>query len=153
MTVIQTVDVAVPVSTAYNQWTQLEEFPQFMAGVEEVQQLDDTHSRWRTKVLGAEREFDTRITEQIPDERIAWTTTHGETDQAGVVTFHRLDEDHTRVTVQMDIGEGGLLEKLGVATGVVDRQVSNDLDRFKNFIEERGNATGAWRGSVDRPKP
>lgn len=153
MTVVQTVDVAVPVSTAYNQWTQLEEFPQFMQGVEEVQQIDDTHSRWRTKVLGAEREFDTRITEQIPDERIAWTTTHGDTDQAGVVTFHRLDEDHTRVTVQMDIGENGLLEKLGVATGVVGRQVSNDLDRFKAFIEERGSATGAWRGSVDRPTP
>ena len=153
MTVVQTVDVAVPVSTAYNQWTQLEEFPEFMHGVESVEQIDDTHSRWKTKVLGAQRDFDTRITEQIPDERIAWTTTHGDTDQAGVVTFHRLDEGHTRVTVQMDIGKDGLLEKLGVATGVVDRQVSNDLGRFKEFIEQRDGATGAWRGSVDRPKP
>ena len=153
MTVVQTVDVAVPVSTAYNQWTQLEEFPQFMQGVQAVEQVDDTHSRWSTNVLGAHREFETRITEQIPDERIAWTTTHGETDQAGVVTFHRIDPDHTRVTVQMDVTNEGLLEKLGVAMGVVDRQIANDLGRFKEFIEERGAATGAWRGSVDRPKP
>ena len=94
MTVVQTVDVAVPVSTAYNQWTQLEEFPQFMQGVESVEQIDDTHSRWHTNVMGARREFETRITEQIPDERIAWTTTHGDTDQAGVVTVHRRDPDH-----------------------------------------------------------
>lgn len=153
MTLVKTVDVAVPVSTAYNQWTQLEEFPQFMQGVESVQQIDDTRSLWKTSILGAEREFETRITEQIPDERIAWTTTHGETDQAGVVTFHRLDADRTRVTVQMDVGKDGMLEKLGLATGVVDRQIGNDLGRFKEFVEERGAATGAWRGTIDRPKP
>lgn len=153
MTLLKTVDVAVPVSTAYNQWTQLEEFPQFMQGVESVMQIDDTHSRWKTKVMGAEREFDTRITEQIPDERIAWTTTHGETEQAGVVTFHRLDADLTRVAVQMDIEPDGLLEKLGLATGVVGHRVEGDLERFKNFIEQRGSETGAWRGEIDRPKP
>jgi uncharacterized membrane protein len=153
MTLLKTVDVAVPVSTAYNQWTQLEEFPQFMEGVESVEQIDDTHSRWKTKVLGAEREFDTRITEQIPDERIAWTTTHGETEQAGVVTFHRLDADLTRVAVQMDIEPDGLLEKLGLATGVIGHRVEGDLQRFKDFLEQRGSETGAWRGEIDRPKP
>ncbi|GAA0621668.1 SRPBCC family protein [Sporichthya brevicatena] len=152
MTLLKTVDVAVPVSTAYNQWTQLEEFPRFMDGVESVQQIDDTRSRWKTNVMGAEREFETRITEQIPDERIAWTTTNGETEQAGVVTFHRLDEAQTRLTLQMDI-EGGMLEKLGLATGVIGRQIDGDLGRFKEFIEQRGAETGGWRGEVERPKP
>ncbi|HUR74828.1 MAG TPA: SRPBCC family protein [Sporichthya sp.] len=151
MTVIQTVDVAVPVSTAYNQWTQLEEFPQFMQAVQSVTQVDDTTSVWKTKVLGAERDFETKITEQIPDERIAWTTTHGDTQQAGVVTFHRLEAEKTRVTVQMDIENGSLLEKLGVAAGIVDAQVGNDLENFRDFLEKRGNETGAWRGEVDRP--
>lgn len=153
MTLVKTVDVAVPVSTAYNQWTQLEEFPQFMQGVDSVLQIDDTRSRWKTSILGAEREFETKITEQIPDERIAWTTTHGETEQAGVVTFHRLDESTTRVSVQMDVEPDGMLEKLGLATGLVGQRVSGDLDRFKEFIEQRGSETGAWRGEVDRPKP
>ncbi len=152
MTVIQTVDVAVPVSTAYNQWTQLEEFPKFMQAVESVTQVDDTTSVWKTKVLGAERDFETKITEQIPDERIAWTTTHGDTEQAGVVTFHRLEAEKTRVTVQMDIENGSLLEKLGVATGIVDAQVGNDLENFRDFLEKRGRETGAWRGEVDAPK-
>ncbi len=153
MTIIKTVDVAVPVSAAYNQWTQLEEFPQFMDGVESVQQIDETHSVWKTKVMGAEREFETKITEQIPDERIAWTTTHGETEQAGVVTFHRLDSDQTRVTVQMDIEPDGMLEKLGLATGIIGQRVNGDLGRFKEFLEQRGTETGAWRGEVDRPQP
>lgn len=153
MTVLQTIDVDVPVTTAYNQWTQLEEFPTFMHGVEEVHQTDETHSTWKVKVLGVQREFETRITEQIPDERIAWTTTHGDTEQAGVVTFHRLDEATTRLTVQMDVEDGGMLAKLGTATGVVGKQIDNDLSRFKEFIEQRGAETGQWRGSVDRPKP
>lgn len=153
MTVVKTVDVAVPVSTAYNQWTQLEEFPQFMQGVDSVEQIDDVRSRWTTSILGAQREFETKITEQIPDERIAWTTTHGESEQAGVVTFHRLDESTTRVAVQMDIEPDGLLEKLGLATGIIGQRVSGDLDRFKEFIEQRGSETGAWRGVVDRPQP
>ena len=153
MTLVKTVDVAVPVSTAYNQWTQLEEFPQFMQGVDSVEQIDDVRSRWTTSILGAQREFETKITEQIPDERIAWTTTHGESEQAGVVTFHRLDESTTRVAVQMDIEPDGLLEKLGLATGIIGQRVSGDLDRFKEFIEQRGSETGAWRGEVDRPQP
>ena len=152
-TIERGIEVEVPVRTAYNQWTQFEEFPSFMDGVEEVRQLDDTHLHWRVSHQGHEVEFDTEITEQIPDERIAWTTTHGETGQAGVVTFHRLEADKTRVTVQMDIEPDGLLEKLGLATGVIGQQINNDLGRFKEFIEQRGAETGAWRGEVDRPQP
>lgn len=153
MSQVQTIDVAVPITTAYNQWTQLEEFPQFMSSVQSVLQTDDVHSRWKVKVLGVEREFDTRITEQIPDERIAWTTTHGDAEQAGVVTFHRLAENETRVAVQMDVESGGLLETLGAKTGIVGQRIKSDLGRFKEFVEARGNETGAWRGTVDRPQP
>lgn len=153
MSQVQTIDVAVPITTAYNQWTQLEEFPKFMDGVESVQQTDDVHSHWKVTVLGVEREFDTRITEQIPDERIAWTTTHGDTEQAGVVTFHRIAENETRVAVQMDIESGGMLETLGAKTGIVGHRIKSDLGRFKEFIEARGTETGAWRGDVDRPQP
>jgi uncharacterized membrane protein len=150
-TVTEFVDVNVPVRNAYNQWTQFEEFPQFMDGVREVRQLDETHTHWRTKIAGVEREFDAEITEQLPDERVAWKATEGE-KQAGVVTFHRLDEDTTRVTVQMDFDPQDLVEKTGAALGVVDRRVKSDLARFKEFIERRGGVeTGAWRGQIDRP--
>ena len=151
--VTKSVDVAVPVRTAYNQWTQFEEFPRFMEGVSEVRQLSDTMTHWKTEIGGVKREFDARITEQLPDERVAWTSTEG-TRQSGVVTFHRLDEGHTRVTAQMDFEPDGLLEQAGDKLGVVDRRVKGDLDRFTEFIEGRGgNDTGAWRGSVDRPQP
>jgi uncharacterized membrane protein len=149
--VTESVDVNVPVRTAYNQWTQFEEFPQFMDGVREVRQLDDRHTHWRTAIGGVEREFDAEITEQRPDERVAWKSTDGE-QQAGVVTFHRLDDDHTRVTVQMDFAPQGLVEKAGAKVGAVDHRVKGDLRRFKEFIEgRRGVETGAWRGNVDRP--
>jgi uncharacterized membrane protein len=146
--VTKSVDVDVPVSTAYNQWTQFESFPHFMDGVESITQTDDTHSHWVTKVGGVEREFDTEITEQHPDERVAWKSTDGKT-QAGVVTFHRLDENTTRVTVQLDWQPEGMVEKVGAAVGVDDHQVKADLDRFKKFIEERGTESGAWRGDVE----
>jgi uncharacterized membrane protein len=150
-TVTESVDVNVPVRNAYNQWTQFEEFPRFMDGVQEVRQLDETHMHWRTKIGGVEREFEAEITEQLPDERVAWKATEGE-KQAGVVTFHRLDDDTTRVTVQMDFDPQDLVEKAGAALGVVDRRVRGDLERFKEFIERRGGVeTGAWRGQVDRP--
>jgi uncharacterized membrane protein len=150
-TVTESVDVNVPVRSAYNQWTQFEEFPRFMDGVQEVRQLDATHTHWKTKIGGVEREFDAEITEQLPDERVAWKATGGE-QQAGVVTFHRLDEGVTRVTVQMDFDPQDFVEKAGAALGVVDRKVKGDLARFKEFIEQRGGAeTGAWRGQVDRP--
>ena len=151
--VTKSVDVAVPVRTAYNQWTQFEEFPRFMEGVQEVRQLSDTMTHWRTEIGGVKREFDAEITEQLPDERVAWTSTEG-TRQAGVVTFHRLDADHTRVTAQIEFEPDGVVEKAGDLLGVIDRRVKGDMDRFKEFIEGRGGVeTGAWRGEVDRPQP
>jgi uncharacterized membrane protein len=149
-TVTQSVDVDVPVSTAYNQWTQFESFPKFMSGVEQITQLDPTHTHWKTKIDGAEREFDAEITEQHPDERVAWKSTDG-TTHAGVVTFHRLGDAQTRVTAQIDWQPEGMVEKLGAAVGVDDRQVKADLQRFKKFIEQQGSETGAWRGDVQRP--
>ncbi|GIE92750.1 SRPBCC family protein [Paractinoplanes rishiriensis] len=150
-TVTESVDVDVPVRAAYNQWTQFEEFPRFMDGVEEVRQLDNTHTHWKTKIGGVSREFDAEITEQLPDERVAWKSTDGE-NQAGVVTFHRLDDDHTRVTVQMDFHPHDLVETAGDKLGFVDRKVKGDLRRFKEFIEKRGGVeTDAWRGQIDRP--
>ncbi|GAB3589191.1 SRPBCC family protein [Angustibacter peucedani] len=142
------VDVDVPVTTAYNQWTQFESFPNFMGGVERITQTDATHSHWVTKIAGVEREFDTEITEQHPDERVAWKSTDG-TTHAGVVTFHRLDDTHCRVTVQIDWEPEGAVEKAGAVVGADDRQISADLKRFKEFIEGRGAAEGAWRGDVD----
>jgi len=139
------------VRTAYNQWTQFEDFPQFMDGVNEIRQLDATHTHWKTEVGGVKREFDAEITEQLPDERVAWKSTEGE-QQAGVVTFHRLDDTHTRVTVQMDYEPQGLVEKAGSAIGAVGHRVKGDLRRFKDYIEQRGGVeSGAWRGQIDRP--
>jgi membrane protein len=151
-TVIESIDVAVPVRTAYNQWTQFEDFPKFMDGVEEIRQVTPEMTHWKVKVAGVEREFDARITEQHPDERVAWTTLDGP-KHAGVVTFHRLDESHTRVTVQMDIDPEGVVETVGDKAGVIDRRVKGDVKRFKEFIENRDVETGAWRGDVERPQP
>jgi uncharacterized membrane protein len=149
--VTESVDVDVPVRTAYNQWTQFEEFPRFMDGVHEIHQLDATHTHWKTEIGGVKREFDAEITEQLPDERVAWKSVEG-SRQAGVVTFHRLDDTHTRVTVQMDLEPHGVVEKAGVALGAVDHRVKGDLRRFKDYIEHRGGVeTGAWRGQIDRP--
>ena len=147
----ESVDVDVPIRVAYDQWTQFESFPQFMGGVERITQLDDTHTHWVTKIGGVEREFDAEITEQHPEERIAWTSTTGEAKHAGVVTFHRLDENKTRVMIQIDWEPEGLVEKVGAAVGVDDHQVKADAKRFKEFIESRGTETGAWRGDVERP--
>ena len=147
-TVEESIDVNVPVRTAYNQWTQFEQFPQFMEGVEEIRQLDDTHTHWRTKIAGVEREFDAEITEQHPDHRVAWRSTGG-TDNAGVVTFHRLDDATTRVMVQLDTEPEGIVEQAGDKLGLVKRRVKGDLDRFKELIEARGTESGAWRGEVE----
>jgi uncharacterized membrane protein len=145
--VTESVDVKVPVSTAYNQWTQFEEFPQFMGGVESVRQIDDTHLRWAAEIGGKREEWDAEITEQHPDERVAWKATGGK-GNAGVVTFHRLGDDETRVTVQLDWQPEGALENIGTALGLDDRQVKQDLERFKELIESRGQESGAWRGDV-----
>ena len=147
-TVEQSIDIEVPVRAAYDQWTQFEEFPQFMEGVEEVRQLADDKLHWKTRIAGVEREFDAKITEQHPDERIAWTTLDGPS-QAGVVTFHKLDPGTTRVMLQMEFEPEGLVEQAGDKLGVVRARVKGDLDRFKSFIEQRGTETGAWRGNIE----
>ncbi|MFF7392014.1 SRPBCC family protein [Streptomyces scabiei] len=144
----ESVEVQVPVRTAYNQWTQFETFPEFMSGVERIEQRSDTLTHWVTKVDGVRREFDAEITEQIPDERVAWTTVSGEARQAGVVTFHHLAEGRTKVMLQMEFQPEGTTEKVADKLGVVKRQTKGDLARFKKFIEERGRETGEWRGAV-----
>jgi uncharacterized membrane protein len=143
----KSINVDVPVRTAYNQWTQFEEFPRFMEGVKEVQQLDDTHLHWVAQVSGKAEEWDARITEQRPDERIAWTAERGAYN-AGVVTFHRLGDDQTRVMLQIEYEPDGVVENVGDMLGFVSRRVEGDLHRFKDFIEERGRETGEWRGVV-----
>lgn len=148
--VTESIDVDVPVTTAYNQWTQFESFPKFMGGVERITQLDNTHTHWKTKIGGVEREFDAEIIEQHPDERVAWKSTDG-TTHAGVVTFHRLSDRQTRVTVQVEWQPEGIKEKAGSVIGADDRQVKSDLQKFKEYIEHRGVEEGAWRGDVQRP--
>ena len=144
----KSVDVNVPVHVAYNQWTQMETFPQFMEGVMEVRQLDDTHMHWVAEVGGKRQEWDAVITEQVPDQRIAWTATGGDYN-AGVVTFHYLDPNSCRVTLQLDYDPQGMLENAGSALGFMGRRIQDDLDHFKEFIESRQQATGAWRGEVE----
>lgn len=146
-TVEKTIDVNVPVRTAYDQWTQFEEFPRFMEGVKSVEQTDDTHLHWTAEIAGREKEWDAEITEQQADQRVAWTSTSGARN-AGVVTFHRIDEDTTRVALQMEVEPDGIIESAGDALGVLDRRVQGDLERFKEFIEQRGAPTGTWRGQV-----
>ncbi|MCS5717960.1 SRPBCC family protein [Herbiconiux sp. CPCC 205763] len=147
--IIESIDVTVPVSTAYNQWTQFETFSRFLDEVESITQIDETHTHWKVKIAGAEREFDAEITEQHPDERVAWHSVGGDTEHAGVVTFHKLTDDSSRVTVQIDWEPEGLLEKAGSMIGVGKHAVKKDLDNFKEFIETQGAPTGAWRGDVD----
>ena len=144
-----TIKVQVPIEFAYNRWTQFEEFPRFMEGVEEVRQLDDRRPHWVAEFGGERHEWDAEIVEQHAEERVAWRNTDGK-DNAGVVTFHRIDDGVTRVAVQMDFVPEGLKEKIGDALGVPDRRVKGDLERFKQFIESRGQETGAWRGEVPR---
>jgi uncharacterized membrane protein len=148
-TIEESIDVGVPIQTAYNQWTQFEEFPKFMDGVEEIRQLDDRRLHWVAELGGSRHEWDAEITEQLPDERVAWRNTDGK-DNAGVVTFHKLDDDRTRVMVQLDFVPEGIKEKLGTAIGAPDRRVQGDLKRFKELIESRGGESGAWRGEVPR---
>jgi uncharacterized membrane protein len=141
------IDVQVPARTAYNQWTQLEGYPEFMDGVERVTQVDDTHLHSVGEIAGQRREWDTEITEQKPDERIAWKST-GREFTSGVVTFHHLDEGRCRVMLQMEYKPDTPLEKIGDALGVVKAKIKGDLKRFKDYIESRGRETGAWRGEI-----
>ncbi|MEO8572275.1 MAG: SRPBCC family protein [Chloroflexota bacterium] len=147
--ILEAVDVHVPVRTAYDQWTQFETFPKFMEGVKSVRQLDDTTLEWVASVAGKEKTWEAKITEQEPDQRIAWTATDG-AHNAGVVTFHRLAEGESRVTLQLDVDPQGPIENVGDALGFVQRRVKGDMERFKEFIEQRGSETGSWRGEVDQ---
>jgi uncharacterized membrane protein len=146
----KSIDVEVPANVAYNQWTQFEEFPRFMEGVESVRQLDDRRVHWRANIGGKVEEWDAEITEQIPDKRIAWSSTSG-APNAGVVTFHRLSDGKSRVMLQLEYAPQTWAESLGDLLGFLDRRVQGDLARFKGFIEERQQATGAWRGKIASP--
>ena len=137
----------MPVRTAYNQWTQFEEFPRFMEGVERVEQLDDTHLHWVANVAGKRKEWNARITEQLPDERVAWTSESGARN-AGVVTFHKLAPEKTRIMLQLEYEPDDVIESVGDKLGFMTNRVRGDLERFKQFIESRGHETGAWRGEV-----
>jgi uncharacterized membrane protein len=143
----QSIEVNVPVSTAYNQWTQFEDFPRFMEDISEVRQIDDTHLHWVAELGGKIVEWDAEITEQKPDERVAWKSTSGKPN-AGVVTFHRLSDTSCKVMAQMDYQAEGIVEKIGNALGADERRVKSDLESFKAMVEERGSETGAWRGEI-----
>ncbi len=149
-TVEESIDVLVPVRIAYNQWTQFEDFPHFMAGIEHVEQLDDAHLHWRADIGGVRREWDAQIDEQSPDQRIAWHATSGARN-AGVVTFHKIDDKTTRVMLQLEFDPDGFVEKSGDVLGFVRRRATSDLARFKDYIEARGSESGAWRGNIENP--
>lgn len=148
MTRVQkSIEVDRPLRTVYDQWTQFEEFPRFMEGVEEVHQLDETTLHWKASIAGKTEEWEAQIVDQKPDEQIAWRHKAGAINR-GVVFFTPLDEDRTRVALALEYEPQGLVEKVGDALGFVSRRIEGDLERFKRFIEERGTATGGWRGEV-----
>ncbi|HKQ27756.1 MAG TPA: SRPBCC family protein [Burkholderiales bacterium] len=144
----KSVEVKAPVNAVYNQWTQFEEFPRFMAGVKEVKQLDDTHVHWRAEIWGKDKEWDAEITEQVPDQRIAWRSISGDAPNAGSVRFEPLGADRTRVNLTMEYEPQGVVENVGDKLGVMSARVQNTVEDFKKFIENRGRETGGWRGEV-----
>ncbi|QGG96373.1 SRPBCC family protein [Actinomarinicola tropica] len=143
------VDIDLPVRTVYDQWTQFEDFPLFMKHVKDVRQVDDTTLEWTVSIYGIKRSWTAEITEQTPDQRVAWTAVDG-TKNAGVVTFHALSDDRTRVMLQMEMDPDGFLESVADWGGYMSDRSRKDLEQFKDFIENRGRATGAWRGEVER---
>jgi uncharacterized membrane protein len=147
--IIESIEVNVPLRTAYNQFTQFEDFPQFMKSVHEIRQLDDKHLHWKANVAGEEKEWDAEITEQIPDKRIAWRSTSG-VPNGGVVTFHKISDTVTRVTLQMDYQPEGVLETIGDALGAVRMEARSNLSNYKEMLEKRGSETGAWRGKINQ---
>jgi uncharacterized membrane protein len=146
--IIESIEVDVPVRVAYDQWTQFEDFPKFMEGVDRVVQLDDKTLEWTATIAGKTKHWRAGIVEQQPDELVAWRTTEGAQND-GLVRFEPRGADRTNVVLQLDVEPEGLVEKAGDALGIVERRVRGDLERFKEFIESRGQATGAWRGRVD----
>jgi uncharacterized membrane protein len=143
----KTFEIGVPVRTAYNQWTQFEDFPRFMDGVMEVRQIDDTHLHWRASLAGTEKEWDAEIIEQVPDQVIAWRSISG-VPNAGAVRFEPLSPERTRVSLEMEYEPQNAVEKAGDALGIVSRKLDRTIEDFSDFIERRGRETGAWRGEV-----
>jgi uncharacterized membrane protein len=146
-TIEQSIEVDVPVRTAYDQWTQFETFPEFMEGVESVRQIDDKRLHWVVEIAGQRHEWDAEIYEQVPDQQIAWRSISGQRNE-GTVRFEALPENRTRVQVRISYEPQGALEKIGTAVGVATARVKGDLKRFKEFIESHGTETGAWRGEI-----
>jgi carbon monoxide dehydrogenase subunit G len=144
----KSIEVEAPLQRVYNQWTQFEQFPQFMAGVEQVKQLSETTLHWIAKIAGVKREWDAAILEQIPDRKVAWAATTGTTN-AGSVYFEPLGANRTGVRLVLEYDPEGFFEKVGDWLNIVSRQAQSDLEKFKEFIESRGSATGAWRGTVN----
>ncbi len=142
------IEVGAPLHAVYNQWTQFEEFPRFMAGVKEVKQIDDTRLHWHAEIWGKDKEWEAEITEQVPDQRIAWRSTSGDAPNAGSVRFEPLGADRTRVRLTMEYEPQGAAEKLGDALGAMSTQVQRSVEDFRKFIEQRGRETGGWRGEV-----
>jgi uncharacterized membrane protein len=143
----QSIEVNVPVRVAYDQWTQFEDFPKFMEGVESVEQLDDKHLRWTAEIAGQKKTWTAEITDQTPDQRVAWKSVEG-AENAGAVLFEPLGPDRTRITLRIDVDPEGPVETIGANLGILERRVKGDLERFKEFIESRGTPTGAWRGEI-----
>jgi uncharacterized membrane protein len=143
----KSIDVECPINTAYNQWTQFEEFPRFMKGVKKVTQLDDQRLHWEAEIAGKDKEWDARITDQVPDQLIAWESEGGEYT-SGSVNFTNVGPNSTRISLQLMYDPEGFVEKTGDALGVVSSRVEGDLERFKEFIEKGCQETGAWRGTI-----
>lgn len=144
----KTIEVQAPVRAVYNQWTQFEEFPRFMKGVKSVRQLDDTHLHWQARVGGKDLEWDAEIVDQVPDQSISWRSVNGDIN-AGAVHFDKIDENHTRIHLAIELQPDTLVEKAGTAVGVPSWRVENDLENFKEMIESRGGIeSGAWRGEA-----
>ena len=146
-TIEKSIEINVPVGTAYNQWTQFEEFPRFMEGVREVRQLDDTHLQWRAEIGRQEEQWTSEILNQVPDQSISWRSTSG-APNAGEVRFEPLDDFKCRVFLRIDYDPQGVKENVADLLGIISRRIEGDLKRFKDFIESRGVATGGWRGQV-----
>jgi uncharacterized membrane protein len=147
-TIEESIEIEVPVTTAYNQWTQFESFPQFMDGIKRVEQQGDSRLHWVAEVGGQKHEWDAEITEQHPDHRVAWKALDQEGPN-GAITFHKLDDSRTKVMLQMDYEPEGMKESIGSMVGMDSRRVKGDLESFKEFIESRGSETGAWRGGIE----
>jgi len=144
----KSIEVDVPIGMAYNQWTQFEEFPRFMQGVEEVRQLSPTRLYWRAEIFGKAKEWEAEIYEQLPDQRISWRSTAG-APNTGSVQFEKLGENRTRVSLSLSYEPESAMEKVGDALGILSFRIRGDLERFKEFIEKQGAETGAWRGQVE----